>query len=240
MDENADLPAWAPALLEKILTGATVEDIVIALRDGIGVEHVVYHSSHLGASPSSDPFIRLTYPASWIKRYLQMGYINVDPVLRDGFRRTLPFFWDEVEISTANEVKMLADAISYGVGPLGYSVPIRSKRGHRGLFSMSSSGDPDNWRALCLQNAGALVEIASKLHNRVLREEFGDEKLHLSTRELECLSWTANGKDAGEISSILDISPHTVRDYLKSVRHKLDCVTLAQAVSKAMHLGLLN
>jgi DNA-binding CsgD family transcriptional regulator len=38
---------------------------------------------------------------------------------------------------------------------------------------------------------------------------------------------------------ILNISSHTARDYLKSARFKLDCVTSAQAVSKAVKLGLL-
>jgi hypothetical protein len=35
----------------------------------------------------------------------------------------------------------------------------------------------------------------------------------------------------------LHISPHTARDYLKSVRYKLDCVTSAQAASKAINLA---
>jgi DNA-binding CsgD family transcriptional regulator len=39
---------------------------------------------------------------------------------------------------------------------------------------------------------------------------------------------------------ILGISFHTARDYLKSARHKLDSVTSAQAVSKAVKLGLLK
>ena len=66
------------------------------------------------------------------------------------------------------------------------------------------------------------------------------ESTHLTTRELECLRWIARGKDAKEIAIILNISPHTVRDYLKSVHYKLDCVTSAQAVSKAVRLGLLT
>jgi len=37
----------------------------------------------------------------------------------------------------------------------------------------------------------------------------------------------------------LDISAHTARDYLKSARYKLDSVTSAQAVTKAVKLGLL-
>ena len=45
-----------------------IQDAIVALRDLLGVDHVVYHSSKLGASPSIDPYIRLTYPASWIAR----------------------------------------------------------------------------------------------------------------------------------------------------------------------------
>jgi DNA-binding CsgD family transcriptional regulator len=54
------------------------------------------------------------------------------------------------------------------------------------------------------------------------------------------LRWVALGKDATEIAAILEISPHTTRDYLKSVHYKLDCVSYAQAVTKAIRLGLLT
>jgi len=50
----------------------------------------------------------------------------------------------------------------------------------------------------------------------------------------------ALGKDAMDIASILNISPHTTRDCLKSVHYKLDCATSAQAVTKAIKLGLLT
>jgi DNA-binding CsgD family transcriptional regulator len=57
---------------------------------------------------------------------------------------------------------------------------------------------------------------------------------------VECLRWVARGKDATEIAAILNISPHTTRDYLKSAHYKLDCVSSAQAVTKAIRLGLLT
>ena len=68
-----------------------IDGVVSKLRNLLHVDHVVYHSSKLGASssdPQRGPYIRLTYPASWIMRYLQMGYADVDPVLREAFRRT--------------------------------------------------------------------------------------------------------------------------------------------------------
>jgi DNA-binding CsgD family transcriptional regulator len=68
---------------------------------------------------------------------------------------------------------------------------------------------------------------------------FGEDRPHLTNRELECLRWVARGKDTSEIAIILNISPHTARFYLKSARYKLDCVSSAQTVSKAVKLGLL-
>jgi len=217
-----------------------MEATVGALRDLLKVSHVVYHSSKLGASPSVDPYIRLTYPDSWIKRYLQMGYIDVDPVIREGFLRTLPFDWRELEISTQAEMAFLMDAFAHQVGPHGYSIPVRSKNGHRALFSIAFAGSPDEWAEFLRVNQPALVLIANRLHRRVISEVLGESDTHLTTREIECLRWVAQGKSAPEIADILKISSHTARDYLKSSRFKLDCVTSAQAVSKAVKLGLLT
>jgi DNA-binding CsgD family transcriptional regulator len=216
-----------------------LEGAIAQLRDLLNVDHIVYHSSKFGASPSADPYIRLTYPASWIKRYLQMGYVDVDPVLREGFRRTLPFDWSDLKIESAAEAAFLADALAHGVGPHGLSIPVVSKQGHRGLFSISFSRSESEWRDFVKDTLSALVEIANRIHRRVIAEVFGQDRPHLTTRELECLRWVAQGKDTNEIGIILNISPYTARDYLKSARFKLDCVTSAQAVSKAAQIGLL-
>ena len=227
----------ASAIIE---TAADMEAAVVELRDLLGVDHLVYHSSRLGASPSADPYIRLTYPASWIKRYLQMGYVDVDPVLREGFLRTLPFDWSELAIQSETEGAFLMDALAHKVGPHGLSIPVRSKRGHRGLFSVSFSRSAEEWQEFRKSNLPILIEVANGLHRRAIREAFGEDHPHLTAREIECLHWTSVGKDAGDIASILKISPHTVRDFLKSARFKLDCVTSGQAVSKAVKLGLLQ
>jgi DNA-binding CsgD family transcriptional regulator len=212
---------------------------ITKLRDLLNVDHLVYHSSKLGASPSVDPYIRLTYPAFWIKRYLQMGYVDIDPVVREGFLRTLPFDWGELKIQGAAEASFLADALAHGVGPRGFSIPVQSKHGHRALFSVSFSRSEREWINFLKSTQPTLIEIANRVHRRVIDEVFGEDRPHLTPRELECLRWIARGKDTSEIAVILDISPHTARYYLKSARYKLDSVTSAQAVIKAIKLGLL-
>lgn len=238
----AKLPPTEETLAEAfsiIENTPEIQATIYKLRELLQVDHIVYNSSKLGGSPSADPYIRLTYPATWIARYLQMQYADVDPVLREGFRRTLPFQWSEVTIKNAAEASFLADAASHGVGPHGYSIPVVSKHGHRGLFGVSSSASEQQWANFLTTTQSSLIQIANRLHHRVIVEVFGEDRPHLTMRELECLRWIALGKDASEIGIILNISPHTARDYLKSVRYKLDCVTSAQAVSQAVKLGLL-
>lgn len=229
--------AEADAIIDE---SVDVEEAIVRLRDLFAVDNLVYHSSKFGTSPSIEPYIRLTYPASWIKRYLQKGYIDIDPVIREGFSRTLPFEWSELTLETAEEGEFLVDALQHGVGPYGMSIPLRSKIGHKGLFSISFSGSQQAWEDLRRTSLQTWIQAANRLHRRVITAEFGEPRQSLSAREIECLRWTAMGKDAGDIALILQISPHTVRDYLKSARFKLDCVTAAQAVSKATTLGLLR
>ena len=59
--------------------------------------------------------------------------------------------------------------------------------------------------------------------------------MKLTPRETEILSWVAAGKTAREIAVILGISSHTVRDYTKSARQKLDCVKSGQAAFAFFH-----
>lgn len=214
-------------------------DTVYRLRDLLGVEHLVYHSSKRGTSPSIDPYIRLTYPPAWIKRYLEMNYIDVDPVLHEGFSRALPFDWSELTVDRPEQQSLMIDALAHGVGPRGMSIPVHSQHGHRGLVSISDSRPADQWECFRSENLSDLIGIANRLHQRVVREMFGELRPNVTPREIECLRLTAAGKDSTDIAIILEISPYTARDHLKSARFKLDCATSAQAVTRAISLGLL-
>jgi DNA-binding CsgD family transcriptional regulator len=133
----------------------------------------------------------------------------------------------------------MMDALAYGVGPCGMSIPVQSEHGHRGLVSISDSRPPDRWERFRSENLSDLIGIANRLHRRVVREMFGEVRPNVTRREIECLRLTAAGKDSTDIAIILEISPYTARDHLKSARFKLDCATSAQAVTKAISLGLL-
>jgi DNA-binding CsgD family transcriptional regulator len=62
----------------------------------------------------------------------------------------------------------------------------------------------------------------------------------LTSREMEGLKWTMEGKTAWEVGRILGISEQTVVRHLNSATHKLDCVNKHHAVVKAMRLGVIR
>lgn len=61
----------------------------------------------------------------------------------------------------------------------------------------------------------------------------------LTEQEIICLHWSSLGKTAEETSSILNISPHTVRQHLKDTIAKLNAANVTNAVYKATILNLL-
>ena len=68
----------------------------------------------------------------------------------------------------------------------------------------------------------------------------GDKQYSLTTREKECLSWTARGKTSWEISVILSISESTATFHLRNAAIKLKASNRTHAVAKALSSGLIH
>jgi DNA-binding CsgD family transcriptional regulator len=62
----------------------------------------------------------------------------------------------------------------------------------------------------------------------------------LTSRELESLRWTMEGKTAWEVGRILGISEQTAVRHFNNATHKLGCVNKLQAVLKAFRMELIR
>ncbi|WP_373236394.1 helix-turn-helix transcriptional regulator [Cohaesibacter celericrescens] len=228
---------------DAIRNAETVELAITLFRDSYHLGHVTYHLAQTiaGELQIDSPYVRTTYPSDWVARYLMRGYVNVDPVIKEGMLRSLPFDWAEIEPSEA-AIAMLIDFQDFGLGAGGYSIPITDKVGRRALLSLNSKPAEDDWDKIVAQYKQDWAELAHVLHKKAIFEQFGDNDPApvLSPRELETLYWTAQGKDYKEIAIIIGISEHTVRTYMRSARYKLDCSNLSQAVAKAIKLRLIQ
>jgi len=81
---------------------------------------------------------------------------------------------------------------------------------------------------------------AFAVFDRIRRSEQASTFGPLTTRELEVVRWTAQGKTSSEIGKILSLSDHTVNAYMTNAIKKLDCVNRTQLVAKALRLRLIS
>jgi hypothetical protein len=155
-----------------------MDGVVSKLRDFLTVDHVVYYSTKLEAP--TVPYIRLTYPASWVKRYLQMGYGEVDLILREGFKRTLPFEWKELKFTSPVEAAFQSDALAHGIGPARIRDPGVEQARLPRLFVVCSSQSEETWAKFLSGTQAELIQIAHRLHSRVVVEVFGKDRPQLT------------------------------------------------------------
>ena len=78
-------------------------------------------------------------------------------------------------------------------------------------------------------------EFIQELLSHVVSNPFCAEADQLSERERTCLFWIKQGKSTEEIASLMHVKQCTVKQYRGSIKAKLQCKTLAQALFKAMH-----
>jgi DNA-binding CsgD family transcriptional regulator len=227
---------------EAIESASDVSGAVQAFREAYDqIAHVTYHIGHTFTTDIVDaPFVRTTYPEKWIARYLTKGYVSIDPIVRVGFSQRTPFLWSEIEPS-AEYAELFQDFHAHGFGLEGYSMPVSDKSRRTALVSINAKPHSGDWNAYVASHQNGWVKLAQLIHNMAIKELYGQHSPipQISPREVEVLQWVSKGKGAKDIAAILGISEHTVRSYALTVRSKLDCTNLAQAVAKAARLRLI-
>lgn len=237
---SIDQPARLRNALLEIERATNVLNALDVFQRTYSVDFATYHLALTIADVVETPYVQTTYPDSWVSRYLLQGYGKIDPILREGMIRQLPFDWREVDIP-ANAQEFLADAFDYGIGEFGYSIPIVAKS-RRALLSLNSRLLADEWSVAVAQFRNEWIDLAFHIHKKAILELHGehDPIPQLGAREIECLHWTALGKDSKDIAAILGLSEHTTQTYLKTARFKLGGATISAAITRAIQLRLIN
>jgi DNA-binding CsgD family transcriptional regulator len=120
----------------------------------------------------------------------------------------------------------------------GVAIPVQQASGQRGVITLSGDREVPSETELM-----ELSYFANLIYSRISEIKSDDklqERAPLSTRERECLQWTACGKTSQEIAIILDLSEHTVNHYLSAACQKLGAVNRVHAVAKAIRSGILD
>lgn len=215
-----------------------LQSVVIALRDHLGVEHLVYHS----VNSTGQQYAALTYSPTWVERYLEQDYARVDPVVQGCLRRFHPVDWKRLDWSGRSARAFLGEAIAAGVGNQGFSVPIRGPNGQFAMFTVSHRASDESWARFTAEHTSDLILIAHFINQKALEIERGTDFLapqSLSPREIDVLTKLAMGMNRSQAAESLDISEHTFRAYVEGARQKLNAANTTQAVALAIAEGIV-
>ncbi len=182
-----------------------------------------------------------TYCEEWKLHYGRKGFHHFDPTLYQAAKSIAPVDWsrfaDDDKFHT-----IFRDAAAFGITDRGMTVPVRGPYGDCGLLNVTRDCSEREWKKLIGHVIGDLQISAVNLHDTIMRSGTLSGTLfypNLSSRELEILKWAAGGKSQHDIGEILSISHRTVEVHLRSARDKLGALTTAQAVGRAVGLGLI-
>lgn len=215
-----------------------IQGLVTGLRDALDVKHAVYH----WVSADGEQYGFGTYDPAWAQRYQTMEYLRIDPVILGCFQRFQPVDWKRLDWSAKQVRAFRLDAIEYGVGNQGYTVPIRGPNGQFALFTVSHDTDDATWSRFTLRHQRELILIGHYLNQKALSFEVDrspEPFRPLSPREMDALTFLAMGYNRSQVAEMLTISEYTLRAYIESARLKLGAMNTIHAVSRALTEGLI-
>ena len=207
-------------------------------RDNYGIAHVVYH----WVNSNGERFGAGTYSTEWIDRYLEKDYLRTDPVIFGCFQRFNPVDWKNLDWTSKASRAFYAEAVEYGVGNQGYTIPMRGPNGQFALFTANDNCNDASWQLFMETHGRDLMILAHEFNKAALAFEDGvGPKISatLSPRELSAMTYLAKGFSRAQAANELSISEHTLRVYIEAARHKLGALNTTHAVARALSSGII-
>jgi DNA-binding CsgD family transcriptional regulator len=233
---------WQEDLLSMVGHAQSEREIFSCIKSAsmtLGFEKVSYGLRT--PLPLSDPRTLLfnNYPQAWSSRYIEADYIKTDPTVLHGLKTQLPIIWSDAVFSNAKS--LWEEAQSFGL-KVGWAQSSLDNGGAGGMLSLSRSCTPLSVKELNMNQSKMcwLVHISHMALSQALKKKSIAESPHrLTSREVEILKWTGDGKSSQDIADILILSRNTVEYHVKNAVNKLGATNKTAAVVRAALLGFL-
>jgi LuxR family quorum-sensing system transcriptional regulator CciR len=200
---------------------------------------------HVAVLPAPAGVVRLhNYPDEWVETVVRRRYFTIDPVHIVSQRSATGFHWSEFSkfISlTGPQQVMQAEAKRAGIAD-GFTVPVNVPGEYTGSISYAVESGA-NFPHASLPVANFLGPIAFEAARRIsggASRQPDQAEVHLTTRQLDCVTLVAHGKSDVDIAAILGLSPATVRFHVDSARDRMQVATRTQLVVRALFGNLLT
>jgi LuxR family quorum-sensing transcriptional regulator LasR len=225
--------------LERLSAAPSIADWRTALftsAGALGYEFVLLAFLPKRDTPRNEAVLHTSYPQDFMRQYLSHSYDRVDPVITHCFEKNTPMLWDTTRFNRSAWREAFDLACSYGVRG-GISFPVSSADGEVGVMSFATTErnhcpTPELQASLSLLRDYAFE--SQRQINASLTGARETERIKLTPREKECLSWIAAGKTSWETSVIIGCSEATVNFHLANVMKKFGVRMRRQAVLRAV------
>jgi len=233
---------WIPLTISEIQSCTELvelKSIMIKIQEKLEYDFILYSIQTSSSFKESSINYLGNFPSKWIQLYEEKDYSSIDPVVKHCISSNTPICWYDFYNHKDTIVNnFLNEASQFGLLG-GVSIGFRINSGEVGILSLSKKEilkEEDSSYCLAVM---CMTSLQPYIHNALKIISGKDKDLSLTKRELECLTWIAEGKTSGEISSILKISENTVIFHIKNIMEKLEVSNRTQAISKAILLGLI-
>ncbi|KQX20646.1 autoinducer binding domain-containing protein [Variovorax sp. Root434] len=233
---------WTQDVLGRLSQASEPSEVLaqisVATRH-LGFEHCAYGLRTLVPFTRQKTLMFSTYDERWNYRYINAGYLLVDPTVAHGVHSGTPVIWSDEVFRSAPQ--MWDEARSFGLR-VGWAQSVFEPDARIGMLTLARSGEPLTAAEIlakdpCLQ---WLVHTAHRAFCGLLGGSPLEGLESLTKRQVEVLRWTGDGKTSDEIASILCISKPTVEFHLQNAMARLGAPTKSSAAAFASRLGLLN
>ncbi len=223
--------------LDKIDNLQDFSDFLLTLKDHLGFDHLTYAIFNSPNVKVRDPLVACSYQREWLDYYFSEDCINCDPIVRAAQTSHRPYSWESLK-KNKTEQAFMQHAQDFGISNRGMTIPIRRVNNELALVSICANANRRQWTDLMNYSVPVVRFIADYCHDTFMQkftEAAGQgEDVKLTTRERECLLWTARGKSNWEIANILNIAERTVTFHIGNACTKLGVNGRFQATVKAI------
>ncbi|QYJ06000.1 helix-turn-helix transcriptional regulator [Qipengyuania flava] len=179
-------------------------------------------------------------PIEYQRLYVGEQYRRRDPIPRLTFEHGPVLTWTQAKrLGASDRDAQWFFGVLKEMGVTNWlSVALFGPRNRDGYAAVQFSDDPDQFDPSRLSEIQSLLSTAHLQICKIMDE--GKPTVSLSEREREVLRWMGHGKSSSDIAAILDISPETVRTYVRRIYDKLDTNDRVTATVRALKLGLVE
>ncbi len=204
-------------------------------------------------------FVLMIFPPTHLETYGEAIYIsnNPDEFIAEYDRdhhfanniaifplrnSSVPIVWDvrklkldRRKVDRWRTVKLLKRYGKY----MGVNLAVYDSRGNQGasIFTGDRTDAPNATELAQLNLISTVVFDRLNVQPNVREPEMG---FRLGERERQVLEWASAGKTSSETATILNLSEHTVNQYIASCIDKLGAINRVHAVARAIRLGLID